>query len=636
MLQTAIPDGAAALAARRSATVARCRGTTLSACRLAGPTCRAGWVFLALDTLNVQEDPVEIPLLPQSDFNSISPMFNSYQQLESAVLTRHAPAKAKTHRDNGLYKHDGTYLEVLGWRPRQSEVRVPLKTGAGANRAVGRFAGINSLQHILEHPIERAFEAAEQASGHLGEISELLRVPVKPGGEVPSPMVVVCASMAGGTGAGVALDVVEIIRNAHPDGSFPSLVLFTPDIFNEAKFDAQRSSMAGNALSLLSETLNVYWDNEQQAFPLWAGSLNQPGRGPQATFLVGRRSLRGGDLGDAASVYKAVGESLANWVTNYSVQEAVHHFVTVNWDERAAGSLGGYPFGKQHQTGAVSSFGAATLSIGRDRFERWATDLLAREVLEGLAHGHLRTELQDPGLSNQPESVLVGKLADAASQHIARGDSTTPLRLQPSDDTMHRGALSAKDAYAHVDAVRSEQRKIELDFHEEFPPNTEGTGSEWHSWLRSAAQQRRVESLQRARAFDATTWGTEMLAASCRAISAVVARSSLQVARHAVERTSELLNEEVESLRRSSDEARRQSDNELTEALRRIQGVPKVSRDSTTFDEAVRGLATGIARVWHAERLDMAAMAIEAASHRVFYPAGDTLPTGCGSVGLAA
>ncbi|WP_419931488.1 tubulin-like doman-containing protein [Candidatus Poriferisodalis sp.] len=600
-----------------------------------------GWEFLALDTLNIQEDPTEIPLLPQSDFHSISPSHNNYQRLEPAVLAQHEPSRARTlvvKDDSGRIiasKNEGAYLELVGWRPRPSEVRVPLKTGAGANRAIGRFAGIDSLHHILEPPIKRAFEAAEQSSGDLARISEMLRVPVRPGGEVPSPMVVVCASMAGGTGAGVALDVVEIIRNTHPDGSFPSLVLFTPDIFNEPKFDARRSSMAGNALSLLSETLNVYWDSEQQGFPLWAGSLNQPGRGPQATFLVGRRSMRGGDLGNATSVYKAVGESLANWVTNYSVQEAVHHFVTVNWDDRAADSLGGYPFGKQHQTGAVSSFGAATLSVGRDRFERWATDLLAREVLEALAHGHLRNELQDPGRGNQPESVIIEELAEVGSAHIARGDATTPLRQRASGDTSHRGALSAGDAYANDDAARSERRKVESDLHDEFPANIEGSGADWHSWLQSAAQQRRIESLQRARSFDATTWGTEMLAATCRAVSAVVAQSSLEVARHAVERAAQLLNDEAESLRRRSDDARRQSDDELSEALRRIQEVPSTNRDSATFNEVVAGLATGIARLWLAERLDMAAMAVEAANHRVFFPAGDTLRMATRSVGIA-
>lgn len=585
----------------------------------------AGWVFLALDTLNAQDSPEEIPLLPQSDFHTISPTFNSYQDLESAVLATYPPARARSYEDNGLYESEGLYLEVLGWRPRPSEVRVPLKKGAGANRAVGRLAGIESLRRILDRPIEKAFEAAGQAGGDLAEISELLGVPVKPGSDVQLPMVVVCASMAGGTGAGIALDVIEIVRNIDSAGAFPSLVLFTPDIFDDASFDAERSSMAGNALALMSETLNAYWDNERQASPLWASALGQPGRGPHATFLVGRRSLRGGDLGDAAAVYKAVGESLANWVTNHGVQERVDDIVTVNWRDNASKRLGGYPFGMEFQTGAVSSFGAATLSVGRDRFERWATDLLAREVLEALAHGHEREELKKPGSGDQPETVRVKELADTAAHQIVRGDSMTSIRQPPTDNAHHQGALSARHSYASADGARAEQRRVESDLRAEFPANAQGSGSEWHSWLRSAAQQRRVESLQRAQAFDATRWGTDMLAATCRAISAAVAESSLPVARHAVERATELLSAEVEALRRDSDTALRQSDDNLRDALQGIQSVAQARTDSPPFDDAVEGLARGIARAWFAERLDMAAFAIEGAIHRVFYPAGETL-----------
>ena len=584
----------------------------------------SGWVFLGLDTLNQQEDPADIPLLPQADYHSLSPQYHTYQNLEQAVLARHRPEHVS---GDGA----GTYSELIGWRPRSSEVKVPLKDGAGANRAVGRFAGILSLRHVLEDPISRAFEAVEQASGDLADVSELLRIPIAPGGEPPTPLVVICASMAGGTGAGVVLDVVEIVRNSHQYGQFPSLVLFTPDIFDEPKYDQQRRSMAGNALGLMCETMNAYWDNEQEAFPLWSGSLNQPGRGPQATFLVGRRSLHGGDLGSAISVYKAVGESLANWVTNASVQERVHHFVTTNWGIKAGDNLGGYQFGKEQQTGVVSSFGAATISIGRDRFERWANDLLAREVLEALVRGHLRAEHRTGADNAQTEQALVEALGKQAAAHIAHGDSTSSLQQPPLLSAEHRGALSVQDAFAHDDEVRSEQRKINAEFHNEFSSENEGTGADWRTWLSRAARSLREQSIGRAQSFDTTQWGTQMVTATCEAVSATVARSSLLVARHAVDLAVELLNARVEELRRDANEQSSRSDNDLNEALSQMQIEKSIRGDSGSVVAAMDGLAKGIARRWFSERLDMAATALEATAHRVFHPAADSLRQAIGS-----
>ncbi|WP_419944385.1 tubulin-like doman-containing protein [Candidatus Poriferisodalis sp.] len=573
----------------------------------------SGWVFLGLDTLNQQEDPSEIPLLPQSDYHSLSPHFHTYQQLEQAVLARHRPAD------------DSTYRELIGWRPRSSEVRVPLKDGAGATRAVGRFAGIQSLRHVLERPIARAFEAVEQASGDLAEVSELLRVPIAAGGDDPTPLVVVCASMAGGTGAGVALDVVEIIRNSHQYGQFPSLVLFTPDIFDDPKYDGMRRSMAGNSLGMICETMNVYWDTVQDALPLWAGSRNLPGRGPHATFLVGRRSLHGGDLGDAAAVYRSVGESLANWVTNRTVQERVHAFVTTNWSDRAT-NHGGYPFGQEHQTGVVSSFGAATISVGRDRFEQWANDLLARETLEALVRGHLREEHVRPGGDRQSEKALVGHLGRLAAPHLTFGDSASSLVQAPSPSAEHRGARTVRSAFANDEDVRDERRSIETAFRNEFSPIHEGTGAEWSNWLRRAARTRRDESLARAHAFNATPWGTNMVMATCEAISALVARTSLWVAKSAVDVAIGSLNKEVEMLRREAGEQQSESDASLSEALTRLEHEGRrLTGDSEPVTQAMDLLARGIARRWLAERLDMAAASLEATAHRVFHPASDRL-----------
>lgn len=583
-----------------------------------------GWVFLGLDTLNQQEDPEEIPLLPASDFHSLSPQFNKYQPLEQAVLAQHQPGETSTYED------------LIGWRPRSSEVKVPLKAGAGASRAVGRFAGIHSLKHVLVGPISQAFEAADQASADLAAVSEKLEVPTAPGGATPTPLVVVCASMAGGTGAGVALDVVEIVRNHHENGQFPLLVLFTPDIFDDAKYENQRRSMAGNALGLMCETMNAYWESAREPLPLWAGSRPEPGRGPHAVFAVGRRSLDGGDLGDATAVYKAVGQAMANWVTNHSVQERINNFMTANWVDKSHGNLGGYPFDKEQQTGMVSSFGAATLSVGRDRFERWANDLLARKVLDALVHGHRRGEHAPPGNGAPNESKRVSHLAGLASRHIALGDTGTSIQQPPMTSTQHRGAQTARRVFASEEAVKEERRHVEAALLEEFGGDLEGSARDWRGWLQRAAREQQGDSGQRALVFDQAHWGTEMVSATCMAVSAVVAQTSLLVAQQAVVDAIELLEGELGVLRTDASNEQRKADEDLKQAVAQpADALGSMRGDERPVRETIDLYAKGIARRWYAVRLEMAADALASTVHRVLHPIADVLRQAVGNAHVA-
>ena len=90
----------------------------------------------------------------------------------------------------------------------------------------------------------------------------------------------------------------------------------------------------------------------------------------------------GADLGSTAEFYQAVGEALSSWITSAIVQEQIHNFINVNWLNVAKANYGGYPFGRNQQFGAVSSFGAAKVTVGRERFAQWAKHQLAKAVLE--------------------------------------------------------------------------------------------------------------------------------------------------------------------------------------------------------------------------------------------------------------
>jgi len=343
----------------------------------------SAWQFLAIDTLNIQESAEKIPVLPAKDYLSISLKFTEFNELNDALLTK-------------FPKGSEGYREMMGWRPNPS-INVPLKDGAAQMRAIGRCAGAFSLQEVISKRLLEAFGSTEGGGPELQRVSEKLTgIAVPPGTQTPQPLVMVLGSMAGGTGSGIMLDVLDLIRRSHTSGKFPVAVVFSADIFG----DVANDSMAANGLAFMSELLSAYWDTENSDAALVPGIVRATTRGPHATFLIGRKNIDGLDLEDSNNVYRAVGETLAAVTTSGTVQDDFHNFVTVNWAAYSPANAGGYGFNaaaEQRLPGALSSFGSSTLSIGRDRFSNYAVKLLERSVLDFLANGFSNAAFQEFG-----------------------------------------------------------------------------------------------------------------------------------------------------------------------------------------------------------------------------------------------
>ena len=167
------------------------------------------WQFIGLDTLESQESPGEIPTMPASDYKSVSLKFPTYSALEGTVLSNHRVGSAG-------------YKELIGWRPVPQEVIVPLQKGAAQLRAVGRMAGLLSLNDVVKTQLLHAFTECITGGPELQRVSERLGVATITGAVTPKPLVIVLGSMAGGTGAGIMLDVIDLVRRTSEDGAFPT------------------------------------------------------------------------------------------------------------------------------------------------------------------------------------------------------------------------------------------------------------------------------------------------------------------------------------------------------------------------------------------------------------------------------
>src|SRR5690554_2062290 len=149
------------------------------------------WQFLHIDTPQVQDSPV-LPgspaLLPPSEYLSL------YQDGVpfSTVMDR-------LRRNNHSFE---------GWWVDPAYMNVPIAYGAGQFRAVGRVLGLDQRNRIADAVTAKV--TALRSTEAIGELQELVKaahdsngVYMKPG----DPVAMIISSLAGGTGAGIFMDV---------------------------------------------------------------------------------------------------------------------------------------------------------------------------------------------------------------------------------------------------------------------------------------------------------------------------------------------------------------------------------------------------------------------------------------------
>ena len=388
-------------------------------------------------------------------------------------------------------------------------------------------------------------------------------------------------------------------------------MLFTNDIFDLP--DAR--PMAANSLGLMSEMLAAYWSKPGEIeSPLRTGAVQDPGAGPHSIFLVGRYSQSDADLGDTAEVYRAAGEALSTWVVDGTVQERIHNFTTVNWRD-SANHKGGYPFSQENQFGAVSSFGAAKVTVGRDRFALWAEHLLAREVLESLSRGHLRLSHFAEQSPDDTEQDLIDKAGKRHAEDIHHGRHSGPR--PPGSNT--QGCASAPEALAPEHEMREVRGQVraELEF-----PSQPATSDRWCDLLRrrGAEQADKWSRTAESRQDRDLDWCEAMLAATCRSVSEVAAVSSLDVAAAAVNHVINNINPaEIKKVQKRAQLDEREYRQRVEAALNALSAYDgDLAGDSPQVREAADSVAQGVAYRWRSLRLRAAADALEAAADQVF------------------
>jgi hypothetical protein len=417
--------------------------------------------------------------------------------------------------------------------------------------------------------------------------------------------------MAGGTGAGILLDVIDLVRRTDAKGGFPIAAIFTPDIFNFGVSDA----MSANGLAMMSELMSAYWDDEISHTGLIPNAVRVDNRGPHSTFLIGRKNLAGSDLKTSQSVYRAVGEALASWVCSSTVQDNVYNFITVNWPMNAPANMGGYPFDEVRQRGVISSFGSATISIGRDRFRDFASKLLMKELLENLYVGHNKKRTKELGQEAK-------KMTDAAVLEALLEKHHTPFLQSCGLDELGPSANQISDRFLSADLAKQELKLVNQEMSSSFGSHT-ANPSDWHNKLQAQASQVAKKSEHRAETgFDELigVWSSETYERILRSTSDYIGRFGLKFA-------AELVRGAVTAVAQASADVRTEAADDQKKSVAFREEAKSTLRNAGTKDAlglesaAVRGaldsFAKAVANLWRATRRERTAAAMEALSNEV-------------------
>ena len=307
----------------------------------------------------------------------------------------------------------GIKEEFAGWRV-PPPLTIPIERGAGAYRAVGRTIALAYIEQI-KSGLTGAMDKVKSPSA-ISELTELYRLvhDKQPGGQPGDPFVVVVSSLAGGTGAGLLLDVFDVLRASETWADHSFGILYTPEVFASIGGN-EMTGVQPNSLAAISELLNGhYWhgvpqgDNAQQQTEI---GIKQPRTlqvagvtgpitrsGPAYPFLVGSRNAANVYFTSDTQVFETIGSALVAWCVDESTQDQLIAYTTGNWLDRAQKNISqsdllinrGLP-GEQG-TPAFSALGCARVSVGTRYLERYSAQRLARDAATYMAGYHMESD----------------------------------------------------------------------------------------------------------------------------------------------------------------------------------------------------------------------------------------------------
>ena len=337
----------------------------------------ATWQFLVIDARHAPEElPDGLGTVRDhgADYQAVSPSVGSYQVVDAAVS-------------------QNAMTDIATWAPRDpSKVTVPIQDGAGQMRAVGRVLLASQARRVSEALTAAADRTKSDRANTDARLLEEVCGPLE-GGE--RPMAIVLTSMAGGSGASMALDVCRLLADSYNVRN-SAMFAFTPDIFDSMPPNT-RSGVRPNSLAMLGEIVAMQMGEGKKPDLQFLSNLGLAAGGSEdipvrRVIPIGRFAADGTPFGDGTmtSIYRALSSGLAALVM--SSQALGTYVKQVIENETPTPSLAPGLFGWGGSASALQwgSIGYASLSMGRDRYAEYAAQRISRAVADHLLEGHLQ------------------------------------------------------------------------------------------------------------------------------------------------------------------------------------------------------------------------------------------------------
>lgn len=361
-----------------------------------------GWQMMWVDSVSQQdEDKFPAPLLPNTNYVGLVTPGLAYADLRTTLEASVQPQERQA--------------ALAGWVPES--VPIAVSAGAGQARAIGRTISAAQLS-----PLKRALDAANERLSGVDVISDLGRISALFGqsdeSPLTTPLAIVISSVAGGSGSGMFLDVIETMKTVNPAFAAPDgiiTVLYTPDVF--ASIEGAGTQIPPNTLAAIMETTSgVFSPGLSDASVAVLGSRglvtrSRHGFGAKCNFLVGA-SNKNVSLGSQEDVYYAVGESLTAIVTDDKVQQTLRAFTLTNIFLQSGSAMvvedqsGLTEASDSDESMPFSAMGMSRLNLGTDRLADYVSMLVGRDIVEALLWPEFERRREVEGVVRTPEELI--------------------------------------------------------------------------------------------------------------------------------------------------------------------------------------------------------------------------------------
>lgn len=373
----------------------------LEAARYEGGLPKA-WQFIQIDTTR---DGIEFPapMLPDDEIHLVVKSGDNFESvLNRITATGTLPEQQKM---------------MAGWGIPKSAITIT--DGAGQIRAIGRQAGVADSKGILE-ALRNAIGKMKgpTADGELKEVASALGIQRTS----KDPRAFIISSLAGGSGAGMFMDIAELLKRATTEKWATETIsfLYTSEVFESLK--AAAANVSKNSLGAMNEITASKWVGLTDRTQLLYGKLGLSSSantrtgeyGCAGNILVGCRNKAGVDLSlgsDSAGmdeVFLTIGEALAGALTEEAISEFYFNQAFVNITQTRAsidksglapdpGSSGD----RVNPTLAAAAIGFGQMTLGANRIVDFVADALTRKQVKTLLYPDLSPEDLKDGVTKE-------------------------------------------------------------------------------------------------------------------------------------------------------------------------------------------------------------------------------------------